>query len=451
MTMSSDSLEDRSINKSLVNLPTLIPPAESDTGPLLSPEDPTPQPPKYNLKKILLLSGLGLGSIMAIVLGYRYWQYNSIHESTDNAIVVGHIHDVSSKIAGTVTEVMVNDNEEVQPGQLLVKLDRRDYENKVQQTQAALESARRQANAAQASIALAAQTSTGKTTQAEGDIGIAQAAISTAQANVTEAQAGIPLAQAQVAQADANLEKARTDYDRYSTLYEQGAISQQQRDTAKAAFQVAQAQKTSALQGVQQANARLAQAQESIVSAQAKLSASQGGIEQATATEQQTVVNRSQYEAAKGAIVQAAAALKEAQLQLSYINITAPIAGRIGKKNVEIGNRVQVGVPLMAIIGNEYWVVANLKETQFSKIKLGQPAEVKLDAFPGKTFTGRIDSLSPASGAQFALLPPDNATGNFTKIVQRIPVKVVLDSQSINGYGDRITPGMSAEVTIETK
>jgi membrane fusion protein, multidrug efflux system len=105
----------------------------------------------------------------------------------------------------------------------------------------------------------------------------------------------------------------------------------------------------------------------------------------------------------------------------------------------------------MAIISNEYWVVANLKETQFSKIKLGQPAEVKLDAFPGKTFTGRIDSLSPASGAQFALLPPDNATGNFTKIVQRIPVKVVLDSQSINGYGDRITPGMSAEVTIETK
>ncbi len=411
----------------------------------------TPPSPKPKKPIKLFLAGFGVASVVAIVFGYRYWQYSSTHQSSDNAIVMGHIHQVSSKIAGTVTEVLVSDNQEVTSGQILVKLDRKDFENKVQQAQAALASARSKADAAKETIALAAQTSRGNTTQAEGDIGIAQAAISTAQATVEEAQAGIPLAESQVAQADANLQKAQADYDRYEILYQQGAVTLQQLETAKATYGVNRAQKTTAVQGVQQAEARLTQAKESITSAQAKLAASQGGVEQATASAQQTAVNRSQYEAAKGSIAESIAALKEAELQLSYINITAPSAGRIGKKNVEVGNRVQVGTPLMAIIGNEYWIVANLKETQLNRIKLGQSVEVKLDAFPKQTFTGRVDSLSPASGAQFALLPPDNATGNFTKIVQRIPVKIILDPQSISGYADRITPGMSAEVTIEIK
>jgi membrane fusion protein, multidrug efflux system len=432
------TIEDATNNKAPINLPSEV---SIEATPALKPKKPIK----------LLLAGLGVGVVVAIGFGYRYWQYVSTHQSSDNAIVIGHIHQVSSKIAGTVTEVMVSDNEEVKPGQVLVKLDRKDFENKVQQAQAALDSARSQADAAKATIALASQTSRGNTTQAEGDIGIAQAAISTAQATVEEAQAGIPLAESQVAQADANLQKAQADYDRYEILYQQGAVTLQQLETAKATYGVNRAQKSTAVQGVQQAEARLTQAQESITSAQAKLAASQGGVEQATASGQQTAVNRSQYEAAKSAIAESIAALKEAQLQLSYINITAPSAGRIGKKNVEIGNRVQVGTPLMAIIGNEYWIVANLKETQLNRIKLGQSVEVKLDAFPKQTFTGRVDSLSPASGAQFALLPPDNATGNFTKIVQRIPVKIILDPQSISGYDDRITPGMSAEVTIEIK
>jgi membrane fusion protein, multidrug efflux system len=143
--------------------------------------------------------------------------------------------------------------------------------------------------------------------------------------------------------------------------------------------------------------------------------------------------------------------LKDAQLQLSYTNITAPAAGRVGRKNVEVGNRVQVGTPMMAIVNNDSWVVANFKETQLEKMKPGKPVEIKLDSFPHHTFKGRVDSISPASGAQFALLPPDNATGNFTKIVQRIPVKVVFDQESIKGYEARITPGMSAEVAVEVK
>ncbi|MBE8965107.1 HlyD family secretion protein [Nostocales cyanobacterium LEGE 12452] len=444
-----------------------------------APEIEKKVPPKRKRRTGLILAGLGVGAIAAGAFGFHYWQYASTHQETDNATVAGNIHQVSSRIPGTVSEVLVNDNQLVQPGQLLVKLDPRDYESKVQQAQAALENARGQAQAAQANIALTSQTTTGKTTQAQGDVSSAVAAISTAQAAVQEAQAGIPaaqaavqeaqagipVAQAQVAQTNANLERAQADYNRYNELYKTGAIPRQQLDTAKAAYDVATAQKNAAIQGVQQAQAKLAsakvgvakaqsqlaQAQENVTNAQAKLAASKGGLQQATAGGQDTTVKRSQYEAAKAAIAQSEASLKDAQLQLSYTNVTAPSAGRVGRKNVEVGNRVAVGTPLMAIVDNSYWIIANFKETQLEKMRPGEPVEIKLDSFPHHTFIGRVDSISPASGAQFALLPPDNATGNFTKVVQRIPVKIVFDQKSIQGYESRITPGMSAEVAVEVK
>ncbi|MBW4506180.1 MAG: HlyD family secretion protein [Scytonematopsis contorta HA4267-MV1] len=435
--------------------------------------------PKRKKPLGLILAALGVGATVAGSFGYHWWKYASSHQETDNATVAGHIHQISSKIPGTIAEVLVNDNQQVQAGQPLVKLDARDYQNKVLQTQAALDSAQRQAQAAQSNIAFASQTTTAKTAQAQGDVSGAVAAISTSQAaveeakagipaaeaEVSQAQAGIPVAQAQVAQADANLQKAQADYNRYQTLFAQGAISRQLLDNSKAGYDVAVAQKSAAQQGVQQATAklaaakvgvaraqsRLAQAQEGVTQAQAKLAASKGGLQQATAGGQQTEVNRSQYEAAKAAINQAQASLKDAQLQLSYTNIVAPAGGRVGRKTVEVGNRVQAGAPLMAIVNNDYWVIANFKETQLEQVKPGQEVEVKLDAFPHHAFKGHVESVSPASGAQFALLPPDNATGNFTKIVQRIPVKVIFDQRSIQGYESRITPGMSAEVSVDVK
>ncbi len=421
----------------------------------LETEKPTPQPPKDKQKRkrpvALILAALGVGAIAAGGFGYRWWQYASTHEDTDNATVASHIHQISSRINGTVADVLVDDNQPVQKGQLLVKLDPRDYQNKAQQAEAALLSARRQAEAARSSINLSAQNAVANTTQAQGDVESAIAAIGTAQAAVKEAQAGIPAAQAGVAQAEANLQRAQADYNRYNTLYQQGAIARQQLDTARAAYQVALAQRNSAQQGVAQAQAKLAQANEGVTRAQAQLSASKGGLQQAQAGNVQTQVNRSQYEAAGAAIAQAQASLKDAQLQLSYTNITAPNAGRVGRKTVEAGQRVQPGQPVMAIVDNNYWVVANFKETQMEQMQPGEPVEVKLDAFPHHAFRGRVDSVSPASGAQFALLPPDNATGNFTKIVQRVPVKIVLDPQSIQGYESRIVPGMSAEVSVEVK
>lgn len=431
--------------------------AETEEEPIPSPEEETEQEekeksqPQRQQPRLLILAGLGVVAVVASVFGFHWWQYASTHESTDDAYVQGNVHPISSRINGTVAEVLVDDNQQVQKGQLLVKLDPRDYRVQAQQAEAALEAARRQANSAQAQINLASQTATANTTQAQGNIESAVAAISTAQAAVNEAKAGVPAAQAAVSQAEANLQKAQADYNRYNTLYQQGAVPRQQLDTAKADYQVALAQRNSAQQQVAQAQARLAQAQENVTKAQAQLAVFKGGLQEAKASGVQTDVNRRQYEAAQAAIAQAQAKLNDSQLQLSYTNVTAPTAGKVGNKTVETGQRVQPGTPLMAVVDNGNWVVANFKETQLEKMHPGQPVEIDVDAFPHHHFTGHVESFAPGSGATFALLPPDNATGNFTKVVQRIPVKVVFDSDSIKGYESQITPGMSVVVNVDLK
>ncbi|PSB20930.1 HlyD family secretion protein [Phormidesmis priestleyi ULC007] len=413
----------------------------------VTPDTAPAAPRKKPLKAILAGVGVG-GAIVAGGFGYHYWQFASTHQSTDNATVTGNIHSISSRLAGTVDQVLVDDNQTVSAGQPLVKLDPRDYQIKLQQAQTDLEAARRKANTAQVNIDLAAQNAQAANTQAQGGVGSAVAAIASAQAQVAEARSGIPQAQAQVAQVDANLQKAQTDLNRFQALYNSGAVARRDLDTAQQAFAVARAQKAAANQGVAQAQAKLAQAQQGVATAQAGLSSSQGGVQEAQAKNVQTTVSRSDYQTAQAAINQAQVALKNAALQLSYTNVTAPVAGRVGRKTVQVGQSVQPGNLLMAIVDNQYWVTANFKETQLEKMRPGQVAEVKLDAFPSKTFSGHLESLSPASGASFALLPPDNATGNFTKVVQRVPVRVTLDADSIRGYESFITPGMSAEVTV---
>ncbi|MEP1075102.1 HlyD family secretion protein [Leptolyngbya sp. PL-A3] len=415
-----------------------------------APSETTAKAPKKRPSK-LLLAALGIGAIAASGFGFRWWQYASTHEETDNAAVAGHLYQISSRIPGTVSQVTVDDNEVVKPGELLVQLDPHDYEVKVQQAQAALQVAQQQAQAAQGSIAQVGTTAQAQTTEAQGNIAQAVAAISSAQAAVAEAQAGVPAAQAQLAQANATLQQTQADYARYQSLFESGAVARQQLDAARAAFEVAQAQRNAAQQGVSQAQAKVDQAQQGVGQAQAQLEASRSGLQQAQATGQQTNVNRSQYEAAVAAIAQAQAQLNAAQLQLSYTQITAPAEGRIGRKTVEVGQQVQAGQPLMAVVGDDLWIIANFKETQMDDIKPGESVEIELDAFPSHTFTGHVDSLAPASGSQFALLPPDNATGNFTKVVQRIPVKITFDPESLNGFESQISPGMSATISVHVQ
>jgi len=407
--------------------------------------------PKRQKRRRLIFAGLGVIAVVATVFGWRWWQYASTHESTDDAYVTGYPHPVSSRINGTVATVLVDDNQLVQRGQLLVTLDPHDEKVQVLQAQASLEAARHQANAALSNINLASGNALGNTQQAQGNVSSASAAILTAQAAVNAAKAAVPAAQAAVAQADANLQKTQADYNRYQTLYQEGVVPRQQLDTYRATYYVDLAQRHSAIQGVAQAQAQLAQAMENVTKAEAQLAASRGSLQQARATGIQTHVNRSQYEATLAAIAQAEANLKNAQLQLSYTSIYAPTAGRVGNKTVQIGQRVQPGTPLMSVVEIYDWVVANFKETQLENMHVGQPVEIHIDSFPYHPFIGHVDSFSPGSGESFALLPSDNATGNFTKIVQRIPVKIVFDPKSIKGYESRIVPGMSVEASVKVK
>ncbi|MEH2364796.1 HlyD family secretion protein [Nostoc sp.] len=427
--------------------------ARVETVVLTTPENKSlpPTTPKPKNHKHVILVVLGAIAVVVSVFGYRWWQYISTHEQTDNAYVTANIHPISTRINGTVSEVSVNDNQLVQKDQLLVKLDPGDYQIQVQQAQASLTTDQRQANAALSNINLSSGNVLGNTQQAQGNVASARAAISTAIASAKAAQAAVPAAQASVAQAQANLEKAQADYNRYKTLYVQGVVPRQQLDTYRATYYVDLAQKNSALQGVLQAQANQAQARESVTKAQAQLAASQGGLQQAKATGEQTKVNQAQYKAALAQIAQSQANLDNAKLQLSYTNIVALSAGRVGNKVVQVGQRVQPGSKLMAIVEDNPWVVANFKETQVAHMRIGQKVEILIDAIPKHHFIGYVNSFSPGSGATFALLPSDNATGNFTKIVQRVPVKIVFDTNSIRGYESRIVPGLSVETTVNVK
>ncbi|MBD2468920.1 HlyD family secretion protein [Nostoc sp. FACHB-145] len=416
----------------------------------LPPSFPNP-PHQHRSYKWILFGLLGMGLIAGATFGYRWWRYTLVHESTDDAYVTSYIHPINARISGTVVDVEVDDNQQVSQGTLLVKLDPRDYDLARQRSEASLASAQQQAAVVQANIDVTATNAVGQTTEAQGNINAAAAVVSTAQAALAEAQAGVPAAQAQLAQVKANLIKADLDYKRYKALYIEGAVSQQQADTARATYESTLAQYNLINEQIKQAQARVVQAQKNLVNAEAKLNATRGNLQQANATGKQTEVNRRQYKAALTAIAQSKAELKNADLQLSYTSIVAPIAGRIGNKTVQVGQRVQPGQTLMSVVQLTPWIVANFKETQLENMQPGQAVEIKIDAFPHHSFKGKVDSLSPASGAKFALLPPDNATGNFTKIVQRIPVKVVFDLNSIRGYETRIAPGMSAVVTVDTQ
>ncbi len=304
-------------------------------------------------------------------------------------------------------------------------------------------------NAALANIALSSGTSQGQTAQARGSINSATATIANAQASVAQAEAAVSAAKAQLVQAQADLRKTQADDIRYNTLYLQGVIGASEKDSYTASYEEDVAKRNAAAQQVRQTQAQLVAAQKQVATAQGQFETSQGGLVSAQATTQQTQAYRSQYAAALGTAAQAAANLKNAQLQLSYTNITSPTDGRVGNaETIVVGQRVQPGQALIAIQENHPWIVANFKETQLEWMRPGQVVEIRIDAFPHERFWGWVNSIAPASGSATALLPPDNATGNFTKIVQRVPVKIIFDPRSTRGYESLIVPGMSTEVTV---
>lgn len=423
----------------------------SEAVPQLQQEPDKPR----NSRSLYLRLTMAFVAVVVLGLGGYYvkqaFDHISSHEETDDAYVTGHLHQVSSRVQGTVETVLVDDNEHVRKGQVLVTLDPRDFEVKVNQALASLKQAERRASAARTSITFQETAARGQDTDARGSIDSAMAAISRSEASVREAKAGIDKAKSDLAAREAEVERATRDYKRYIALEKEGAVTTMERDGARRDYQVAVANRDAARNAIREASERLDQAKESVLSGKAALTRAQGQVELARAGTVQTKVSEHQYETDMAAVAAAAASLKEAELNLSYTKIVAPTTGRVGKKTVEEGHRIEPGQPLLTVVSDDAWVVANYKETQIKAMHPGQRVVIKIDSLPEHKFMGRVESFAPASGASFALLPSDNATGNFTKIVQRVPVKILFEPASIAGFEDRIVPGLSVVTSVYIK
>ena len=253
---------------------------------------------------------------------------------------------------------------------------------------------------------------------------------------------------AKLSSLQAQRQQYETDLKRYQNLSAQGAISKQQYDQAKTQYDMSVAQIAAEQQAIQQAKANVAKTESDLQQAYSDLTKTKATLKTAEAAHEQTNVKSYISDVSKATVDQAKADLQNAILQRSYCQIVAPASGRVGKKATHPGEQVQLGQALFTIIPDQSWLTANFKETQIGKMRPGQAVDITLDAFPGQHFTGAVDSIAPASGAKFALMPAENATGNFTKIVQRLPVKIVFDEKSIAEFKKYIAPGLSAQVTV---
>lgn len=431
--------------------------------------------PLYKRPGFLL--ALGIALIVGAVVGIRYWLYARSHESTDDAFIEGHVVQVSPKVSGHIVKLYVTDNQEVKEGDLIAEIDPRDYQARLEQARAALDAALARQREAQASVALVRASTRANIQQASAivqrartDVEMMKAAaaaeqrrVAQARAAVATAEANLAQARAQVAAAEAEATRANADVARYQALRAKDEISQQRLDQAIAAARTANAQLEAARGRVAAAEAQLNEAraaaaaaeenarraQTQIGSAQAQVGEALGRLAQAETAPQQIAVTQAQAETATASIEQLRAAVEQAELELSYTKIYAPASGRITRRAVEEGTLVQAGQPLMAIVSGDVWVVANFKETQVGRMRPGQPVEIRVDAYPDKVFKGHIDSIQAGTGARFSLIPPENATGNYVKVVQRVPVKIVFDEPPDPQH--MLAPGMSVEPEVKVQ
>jgi membrane fusion protein (multidrug efflux system) len=397
------------------------------------------------MQRLAIIGGVVL---LAVIIGLFLYYHN--RESTDDAQIDGHIAPIASKIYGKVASVLVDDNQSVKAGQVLVKIDPRDYQAAVDQAKAALDLAEGEARSAGVDVPRTAENVASGTSSADAQLLGAQADEAKAQATYEQAQtADLAYAQANVNKSMANAALAQADLARYKPLMERDEISKQQYDAAKAnADATASALKADQEKLVQaQRNMEVTKAQ--LDAAKARVLQARAGVEGALADRKQVGMRTADAQAKVAKVAQARAALDAAQLNLSYTDVVAPVDGVATHKQVETGQIVQAGQGLLVVVPlQDVWVTANFKETQLRNMRAGQKAEVKVDTY-GKTFSGHVDSIAGATGGVLSLLPPENATGNYVKVVQRIPVKIVLDRESVGSWVLR--PGMNVDATVITK
>ena len=397
--------------------------------------------------RVYLIAGVVIVAVVAI--GVWLWR-TAGRETTDDAQVDAHVSQISARVGGTVVRVLVKDNQPAEADTTLVEIDPRDYQIAVDKARAELADALAAAKAARSNVPITSTAAAGNLTTAEGSIQLTRAAAEEAEKAVEAARARLSAALSRVREVEANASRTARDVERLKGLLAKDEVSQQQYEAAvaaadalRAALDGAKSQVTEAEAGVRVAESRLVQAQAGEPPAQAALRSAQTAPDQVSAIEAHAA-------AADAHAQQARAALAQAELNLEHATVKAPIKGLISRKSVEVGQSVQVGQPLMAIIPlDEVWVTANFKETQLQHMRPGQRATLTVDAYGGREFNGHVDSIAAATGARFSLLPPENATGNYVKVVQRVPVKIVLDPGQDPEH--LLVPGLSVEPTVYTK
>ncbi len=393
-----------------------VPPAKHQPPPLH-----TYNPPKSRKKLIFLIVGL-----LVLVGGFFLWRYLGTYESTDDAQVDAHLYPVSARVSGYVVKVNVEDNQYVQKGAVLVEIDPADYEVALAQAKANLANAEATAQSLNITVPITS-------TSTESTLRFTASDIENANAGIVAAEKQLAAAHAQVEQAQANDVKAQDDLHRYKQLVDKREVAEQIYDQALAAAKsstanvaAAEANESAAQQAVQQARSRLVQAQANHQSAQTG--------------PQQVSSSKARARAAIADVEEKRAALAQAELNLQYTKIVAPVSGEVNK-TVVVGLNVQPGQQMLTVVPlQDVWITANFKETQLRKMRVGQKAEIHVDS-SGKTFKGHVDSIAGATGPLFSLLPPENATGNYVKIVQRVPVKIVLEPGENKDL--QLRPGMN--------
>jgi membrane fusion protein, multidrug efflux system len=359
--------------------------------------------------------------LVVLVGGLLVWHYFSIRESTDDAQIEGDIIPISARVGGTVQRVLFEDNQYVEAGAILVQIDQADYKIALDRAEADLADAQAGAQAAKANIPI---TSTTTSSQLE-----------TSRANLVAAQREVEAAQSRVKEAEANEQKAAADLERYRQLVQKDEVPRQTYDTA-----VATEASTRAM--LDSSRAAVAVAQSKVLQAEAQ-------VRSAGTAPQQIEVTRGRAGSATASVMKNTAAVEQARLDLEYTTVRAPVSGIVSKKSVQPGQVISPGQPLVALVPTQnMWVVANFKETQLKNMRPRQSATIHVDAY-GRDYKGHVDSFGGATAARFSLLPPENATGNYVKVVQRVPVKIVFEKDQDPEH--RLRPGLSVTPTVITK
>jgi len=380
----------------------------------------TARNPRFRLALIV-------GGIVLLVGGFFLWRYFTSYESTDDAQIDGHLNGISARVSGHVLKLLVTDNQYVEAGTPLVQIDPRDYQVAYEQSKAQYADAVATAQALKVNVPITSVSTTSQEAAAQADV-------LTARAGIAAAKQQYDAANAQVAQAEANNVKAQSDLQRYKILVDKQEISAQQYDQA-----IAAAKASAATVDAGHAQASAAQAQ--INQEQGKLAQAEANLRATRTAPQQIAVTRSRADSAQAIAERYKAQLDQSQLNLQYTTIVAPVSGVVTQRTVEVGQNVSVGQQLMKIINlDDIWVTANFKETQLRDMHPGQRVTISVDAF-GRDYKGHVDSIAGASGSITSLLPPENATGNYVKVVQRVPVKITFDQGETRQHNLR--PGLS--------